>query len=294
MGATTINQENHLRLRLFILAGLLSLSFLTQADECPQHFLGGQHPVIVNQKLAPSTKELCNQGFAVLHSGITRTALWSAEHLTRERLDSARGLPRVNSFHPDDRLTHDERAELKDYARSGYDRGHMAPSGDMPSVSAQEESFSLANMIPQDPNNNRNLHEGIESAIRTYTKDNGDLYVITGPIFDGASLQRIGGRVLVPTHIFKAIYDPSKHVAGAYIENNAPGMEYQMVSIAELERRIGINLFPGMDQRTKDRGMKLPAPTPHGFGSRNEGHHDGYVPHLSASRLMKSFGYAFH
>lgn len=282
-----------MKFRSFILTSLLSLSFSIQAAECLQHFAGGQTPVIVNQKLAPSTRELCNQGFALLHSGITKTALWSAEHLTRERLNSARGLPRTNSFHPDDNLTHGERAELKDYARSGYDRGHMAPSGDMPSVSAQEESFSLSNVIPQDPNNNRNLHEGIESAVRTYVKNKGELYVITGPIFDGSSLQRIGGRVLVPTHIFKAIYDPSKHVAGAYIENNAPGMEYQTVSITELEKRIGINLFPGMDQRTKDGGMKLPAPTPHGFGNRSEGNHEGYTSHSSASHLMKTIGYAF-
>ena len=161
----------------------------------------------------------------------------------------------------------------------------------MPSASAQEESFSLSNVIPQDPNNNRNLWEGIESAVRTYVKDKGELYVITGPIFDGASIQRIGGRVLVPTHVFKAVYDPSKRVAGAYIANNAPGMEYQAVTIAELEKRIGINLFPSMNQWTKDGGMKLPAPTPHGFGNRSEGNHEGHSSHTSA-HLIKAIGYA--
>ena len=282
-----------MKFRLFILTALLSLTFSIQAAECTQHFAGGQTPVIVNQKLAQSTKELCNQGFAVLHSGITKTGLWSAEHLTRERLNSARGLPRTNSFHPDDNLPHSDRAELKDYARSGMDRGHLSPSGDQPSASAQEESFSLANMIPQDPNNNRNLWEGIESAVRTYVKDKGELYVITGPIFDGASLQRIGGRVLEPTHVFKAIYDPAKRVAGAYVANNAPGMEYKAVTIAELEKKIGINLFPGMDQRTKDGGMKLPAPTPHGFGNQSEGNHKEHISHSNSLHLMKTIGYAF-
>lgn len=279
---------------LGILATLLTvLSPFAHAD-CPQHFANGTSPTFLNQKFSQSSKELCYQGFAVMHSGITRTALWSAEHLTRERLDSARGLPRNNTFHPDDNLPYEYRAELNDYARSGYDRGHMAPSGDMPSAAAQDESFSLANMIPQDPDNNRNLWEGIESAVRTYTKENGSLYVITGPIFEGSNLRRIGGRVLVPSGVFKAIYDPAKRTAGAYVAHNAPGMEYQAVSIAELEKRIGINLFPGMDQRIKETCMKLPVPTPHGFNDRSDNNHHRSAGGLNTTRLIKAIEHSFY
>ena len=63
------------------------------------------------------------------------------------------------SGHADANLPNDDRAELSDYVRSGFDRGHMAPNGDMPTRSGQYESFTLANMVLQNPNNNRYIWE---------------------------------------------------------------------------------------------------------------------------------------
>ena len=44
----------------------------------------------------------------------------------------------------------------------------MSPNGDMGTPEAQQQSFSLANMIPQAPKLNRVLWEGIESAVRNW------------------------------------------------------------------------------------------------------------------------------
>lgn len=145
---------------------LLSTILWASPSACPEHYPQGEAPDIVNQKLAAKTRELCNTGYAGLHSGVTRTPLYSAEHLTAERLGQGRGLRRVNSFHPDERLAPSERSELSDYARSGYDRGHIAPSGDMFDPRSQDESFSLANMIPQEPSVNRGIWERIEAGVR--------------------------------------------------------------------------------------------------------------------------------
>ena len=95
------------------------------ATECPEHFAGGVAPTITNPKLKARTQEVCFEAFAVLHSGISRTPLYSAEHLTRANLNAAGKLSRKDSFHPESALPAQDRAELKDYARSGYDRGHM-------------------------------------------------------------------------------------------------------------------------------------------------------------------------
>ena len=72
---------------------------------------------------------------------------------------------------------------------------------------------------------------------------------------------------MVPTYVFKAIYDPANGAAGAYVATNAKearGMTYETISIADLEKRIGIVLFPRMPRSVKETAMKLPRPKPHG------------------------------
>ena len=177
------------------------------ATQCPEHFAGGVAPSITNPKLKARTQEVCFEAFAVLHSGISRTPLYSAEHLTRANLNAAGKLSRKDSFHPESALPAQDRAELSDYARSGYDRGHMSPNADFANRSAQAESFSLANMVPQVHANNAGVWAGIEGAARQLAASEGELYVVSGPAFIGTDIKQVG-RVLVPTHIWKVLYSP--------------------------------------------------------------------------------------
>lgn len=245
---------------------------------CPAHYADGQAPEINNARLTSKVREVCFTAFGVMHSGVSRTPLWSAERLTRGRLAEASHLPRVNSFHVEDRLPSDERAELRDYARSGFDRGHMAPSADMPSPEAQQESFSLANMAPQDPNNNRQLWKVIESAVRMLTKTRGELHIITGPLFRGGSVKQLNGRVLVPTHLFKAVYDPQRHEAAAYLVENTATTAYAIISLAELEELAGIVLFPALPASVKRTALPLPEPRPQQRSRRPTGRSYDRVP----------------
>ncbi|MDD4950826.1 DNA/RNA non-specific endonuclease [Sulfuricurvum sp.] len=247
-----------------ILFSTLAIASILSAasTSCGGIYYGNNAPDILNPKLTPKTKELCYSEFAVMHSGLSRTPLWSAEHLYGSKLNIK--VERSNDFHPEERLNSDERAELSDYARSGYDRGHMSPARDFNTPQSESECFTLANMVPQDHDNNTKLWSGIEEATRTLAKQKGELYVITGPIFIGTNLQRIGGRVLVPTKIFKAIYDPSSNQGAAYLVNNAPGNEYQEINIAQLEQLTNIRIFPKMAAISKQTPMPLPSPQMHG------------------------------
>jgi endonuclease G len=226
-------------------------------ESCADHYLDGRAPQIRNPKLAPNTTELCFNVFSVMHSGVTRTPLWSAEHLEAQEVESAQQLTRENSFHAEQRLPAGQRAELADYARSGFDRGHMAPNGDMPDRNSQRDSFSLANIVPQDGENNRHLWAGIEGVVRKMAKKEGDLYVVTGPAFLGSDLRKVGN-VLVPTHLYKLVYSPRQKAGAAWFVENTPDAKANVIPIPELERIIGINLLPALSDEEKERVLRLP------------------------------------
>ena len=209
-----------------IVAWVLALPGTGWAGDCAGLFAQGRRPEITNPKLAQRLVPLCFDAFAVLHSGAARTPLYAAEHLTSASVAAARRVDRVDTFHDEDALPPDERGRLDDYVHSGFDRGHMAPAGDMPTGPAQAQSFSLANIVPQDRELNRGLWSAIEESVRRLATRRGALYVVTGPIYSGDALQAINGRVLVPTQLFKALYDPETGEAGAYLVANrddAPG-----------------------------------------------------------------------
>lgn len=251
----------HLLLALACLTNLLAPALTgAQNPACQKHFVDGKAPSFTRDSLQQKTAGLCYDAFAVMHSGVSRTPLWSAEYLTRNSLVQAREVKRKDAFHADENLPPDQRAELSDYAHSGYDRGHMSPAADMPTEEAQHHSFSLANIVPQNREHNQILWSAIEGATRHLVNQRGELYVITGPVFEGDRIARINERVFIPTHIFKAIYDPVKKEGAAWLSPNAAGFAYDVISLSELEKRIGITLFPSVSLDVKSKMISLPEP----------------------------------
>jgi endonuclease G, mitochondrial len=257
-------------------AGLgLSLPASAAPSSCPANFFGGQAPDLVNGAMAKKAKELCFSEFAMLHSGLTRTPLWSADHLTANRVALARRQHRKNSldtFHEETSLPPDERATLQDYARSGYDRGHMSPNGDMDNAEAQAESFTLANMVPQNPDNNRGIWSDVEASIRSIARQYREVWVVTIPIFSGSQTHWLHDRVAIPVKIAKAVFIPSLNAASAYVTDNADGRNWQAVSIADLRAMSGIDPFPSVPERVKQTLIQLPEAF--GPGSHGREHAD--------------------
>lgn len=252
-----------------------------QAAGCSMFGVENRLPVLVNPKLAARTTLLCNRSYAALHSGLAHEPLWSAERLTEEDLEGAVRVGRVTRyFHADSRLPDGDGARLSDYRGSGYDRGHLTPSGDAADRQAQEQTFSLANVVPQTPALNEGIWAGVEMAVRDLVHQDGSVYVATGPAFDD-DVRAIGSdNVFVPAATWKAIYDPVSGRSGAYVCRNTETPTCTTLSIAQLVSDVGIDPFPALSNTVKAQPPDLPRPEA-----------SPYRPHVrDVSRERQSYG----
>lgn len=96
------------------------------------------------------------------------------------------------------------RVTLDDYTGSGYDRGHMCPSGDRTATTKDNAAtFILTNVIPQAPDNNRGTWEHLEAYSRTLVNQGHTLYIIAGG--DGTNGTIAKGKVAVPRYTWKIV-----------------------------------------------------------------------------------------
>lgn len=199
---------------------------------------------------------LCRKGYLLAYDKERKTPIWVAEHLTAERADST--MARSNNFQPDPDLEEGERAELSDYKGSGYDRGHMAPAGDMRwDQQAMTESFFLSNMVPQvGKGMNQGIWKDLEEKVRRWAINRGEVYIYTGPIYEGKPEVVGAGRVAAPSRLFKIIYDPIQVEAIAFIMPNqklkASDMPSYIVPIQEVEKETGLAFFPELRKKVRD------------------------------------------
>lgn len=217
--------------------GYVSTSFA----QCPQ-FFPGDPPLV---PAAQALRELCFTSFAILHSGQAKTPVFVVQRLNRRMLVAAQKVSRNDRFHEEARLPSVERAKLSDYRGSGFDRGHMAPAGDMHNDEAMAQSFSLANVVPQNAVHNQGAWNKVEQDTRKYIlRAKGDVYVFTGPVFADRS-QTIGeGRVAVPGYLYKVVYDATTGRSWVHWHvNSAKAQAGTPISYKEFLRRTGLRFL---------------------------------------------------
>lgn len=174
-------------------------------------------------------------------------ANWVAYELTSAETNST--IKRSNKFIPDP-LVKTGTADDQDYAGSGFDKGHLAPAGDMGwSVTSMKESFFYSNMSPQVPGFNRGIWKRAEELVRSWAKEYKSVYVVTGPVLT-KGLKTIGhDKVIVPKYFYKVILDynaPGIKGIGFIIPNASSSEPLQRfaVTIDSVEKVTGIDFFP--------------------------------------------------
>jgi endonuclease G len=138
----------------------------------------------------------------------------------------------------------------RDYTRSGYTRGHLAPAGDMAfSTNAMKESFFMSNMSPQAEAFNGGIWRELEENVRDWAYKENHLYVVTGPALKQGVIKKIGdNKVSVPKYFYKVILDLSgkeQKGIGFIIPNEKSEIHLReyAVSIDSVEKFTGINFF---------------------------------------------------
>jgi endonuclease G len=171
-------------------------------------------------------------------------ANWVAYMLTKTHLGD--GVERSNRF-LEDPLVLTGTAVNADYAKSGYDRGHLAPAADMSwSLQVMQESFFYSNMSPQLPGFNRGIWKKLEEQVRAWALQYDTLYVVTGPILEAGLLTIGSNEVSVPKAYFKALIAPQQQKGIAFVMPNAKSEAAVLafsLSIDALEAKINRDLF---------------------------------------------------
>ena len=206
--------------------------------------------------LLPNEEIISHTGYSFVYSEEHEQAKWIAYELTKEETNSL--FERTDKFLVDPFVSTGT-AENNDYLKSGYDKGHLAPAGDMGwSAITMKESFYLSNMSPQLPGFNRGVWKRLEEMMRSWAEDNSAIYIVTGPVLT-SGLPTIGGnRVSIPNYYYKVVLDytqPEIKAMGFILPNasSSASLNTFAVSIDEVERQTGIDFFPALpdDQETK-------------------------------------------
>lgn len=184
-------------------------------------------------------------GFSLSYNETYEQANWVAYELRAEETTST--IKRTNQFKPDTNIKTGS-ATHADYSKSGFDRGHLAPAGDMGwSVESMYDCFYYSNISPQLPGFNRGIWKKAEELTRRWARDYKRIYIVTGPVFT-EDMPTIGPhKVAVPSYFYKVILDFDNLKGLGFIIPNASSLaalQNYVVTIDSVEKLTNIDFFP--------------------------------------------------
>ncbi len=212
-------------------------------------FCAGLPVRLPDSTTAPKDITVLNKkGFVIGYSPSLRHPVWVA-YKTYPVRDAVMP-PRPTGFKPDPQARNSP--QHKDYAKTGYNRGHMAPNLAIASrygKEAQNQTFLTSNICPQRSGLNQGPWYDLEFRISELWPDcYGDVWVITGAITapDG---KRLASGVSIPTAFYQIVVAQEKsrlRAFAVYMPQNIPRRAYArstLVSIDEIEKLAGFDFL---------------------------------------------------
>lgn len=149
-------------------------------------------------------------------------------------------------------------ADWRNYKKSGFDKGHLCPAGDMEfAVKAYNDTFFTSNISPQLHDFNAGVWNRLEQKVRYWATKYDGIYVVTGGVLQ-ASLKTIGKeKVSVPNYFYKILLENSngKYRMIAFLvpskKSDKPLYDF-VVSVDSLEKLTGIDFFPKLDDKVEN------------------------------------------
>ncbi|MGJ3494502.1 Nuclease precursor [Piscirickettsia salmonis] len=236
------------RTMLFLCAiGVTVTAYANEKASC-QQFLKYGNPGGVDQYL-------CREGYVVGYNYATKQPRWVAYRLTRSSVSHA--FLQKEAFYADDDVPSSFRVIPKDYSKSGYSYVQFAPQASMDfNKLSLKQSFLLSNTSPQNKQLSRLAWRKLEKDVRNWTNRYGEVYVYTGPTFDGDHLKKIGNGIFVPTGFFKIIYAPKQEKALAFWVPNkkvAPRkIGLYLTTVKVIEERTGLRFLSKLNSSSQD------------------------------------------
>ncbi len=173
-----------------------------------------------------------------------RLTLWSHHLLNQKRLSGS--TKRTNDYRRDPTIQGPS-VGSGDYARTGFDRGHLVPAADMKeSRRLMSETFFMSNMTPQRPGFNRGIWSSLERLVRSLVKKKGEAVVITLSLLKPQE-PRLPKGISIPSRYAKVLFWPERSEMAAFLIPNTKqeGLrpsDFQ-VSVNTIERASGLDLF---------------------------------------------------
>mgnify|MGYP003336382902 FL=1 len=196
----------------------------------------------------PSESMIHHMAYSLVYSHKHMQAKWVAYNLSLA--NTLGGAERSSKFSIDPSIS-PQTAVTSDYTKTGYDRGHLAPAGDMKfSAQAMAESFYMSNVSPQLPGFNRGIWKKLEEQFRSWAPTSHPIFVATGPVLTDPIHAQIGQTCLisVPQRFYKVVLDTAAPMrAIAFVlpnESSSLPLSHFAMSIDEAEKITGLDFFP--------------------------------------------------